>query len=205
MRLLEPPVHASSDDPIVANTQLQPPPIFGITSTPQPFVAQALPSGVTLNHLLDIAKMIFKSGLEQKQFTFMRASTPRTMVAQLSDAWERRKLDILRIRNLQANWDGEGASAFSFETANTAEAILELAASSFHRDSLPSAELPKIVPMSDGTIIVKWIRQNRELKCIVDGERVEVLRWSPIDNYASDDLWEVDISGVGEHIDWLLR
>lgn len=119
--------------------------------------------------------------------------------------WDRLKLELLRIAQLPGNWDSENAEAVAPGTVVTASRLLDLCRGVSR--SLPNAirSTPILLASPEGSIVIKWINGNRELKCIVTDDVVEVLRWSPLDAYESEGMWEVAAEGVLEHIEWLLR
>lgn len=119
--------------------------------------------------------------------------------------WDRARLELLRVSKLERNWDGESAAPVMEATLRTANVLLEAAALLANSRQMLDKAIPKIFPSSDGSITFKFLRADKELKCIVDEDSVEVLRWQPLEAFEAEDLWKVAVSDVPEHIDWLFR
>jgi hypothetical protein len=128
------------------------------------------------------------------------ASQPRRNAA----AWDRLTLELMLIANLGPNWDREGAEPISPTSVRTAAILLQ-----FARVAAESSDvvhpLPLLVPSVEGGITLKWIRAEKELKCTVNGESVEVVRWGSAEAYESQGLWELPVKRVPEHFAWLLQ
>jgi hypothetical protein len=119
--------------------------------------------------------------------------------------WDRARLELLRISSLELNWDGENAAPVMEETMRTATVLIETAALLGDSARTLDQAVPKIFPSANGSITFKFVRADKELKCIVNEGTVEVLRWQPLEAFEAENLWEVPVSDVPEHIDWLLR
>jgi hypothetical protein len=120
-------------------------------------------------------------------------------------AWDRLNLELMRIASLRENWDGEGAAAISYESAGSASTLLSLARAAPGKFDAITYAMPLLVPSVDGGITLKWVHNSKELHCTVDGNTAEVIRWSSLDAYESDGLWETPIHGVAEHFRWLFQ
>jgi hypothetical protein len=118
--------------------------------------------------------------------------------------WDRARLELLRMSELGLNWDGENAQPVMEETVRTATVLLNEAALLADITRAPDEARPKIIPSPNGSITFKFVRADKELKCIVNQDMVEVLRWQPLAAFEAENLWEVPVSGVPEHIAWLL-
>lgn len=122
-----------------------------------------------------------------------------------SVAWERLSLELMRIASLEPNWDGEEADAVSLVAVNNAALLLSNAKMLIAHSTIIEDTVPALIPSVDGGVILKWLRGNKELKCTIFGERVEVVRWRSLDRYESDGFWEVAVPQVSEHFEWLLQ
>ena len=119
--------------------------------------------------------------------------------------WDRLVLDLMRISTLPDNWDGEGAEAVPANALSAASMLLSLARAAAESPSRLECPAPGLYPSIEGGVVLKWVSGDRELKCTVMGETVEVVRWRSADAYASDGLWDVPVQGVWEHFEWLLQ
>ena len=128
----------------------------------------------------------------------------RTMPGKNSLAWDRLTLELMRISTLESNWDNEGAEAISLGTKIKMTILLSLARKAAEESVTNECSLPTVFPSVDGSVILKWIRAGKELKCTVLDDEVEVVRWQS-DAYESDGLWVLPIESVAEHFEWLLR
>ena len=73
------------------------------------------------------------------------------------------------------------------------------------QSTIAQCTVPIVMPAIDGGVILKWVQGGRELKCIVRGDIVEVVRWRSLDGYESDGFWEIPVPRVAEHFEWLLQ
>ena len=120
-------------------------------------------------------------------------------------AWDRLSLELMRIASLEQNWDGENAEPIPQKAATNAAVLLFLARAAMERSTITQCTVPLIIPDVEGGVILKWVQGNRELKCIVRSDIVEVVRWRSLDRYESDGFWEIPVSRVAEHFEWLLK
>jgi hypothetical protein len=111
----------------------------------------------------------------------------------------------MRIASLEGNWDDEGAEPVPQKAARDASILLFLARAAAEQSPIARCPLPTIVPAVDGGVTLKWVQGNRELKCIVRSDNVEVVRWRSLDRYESDGFWELPVQRVAEHFEWLLQ
>lgn len=128
----------------------------------------------------------------------------RTVPSKNSLSWDRLTLELMRISTLESNWDNEGADAIS-HTAKIKMTILLSLARKAAESATSECSLPTVYPSVDGSVILKWIRAGKELKCTVLEDEVEVVRWQSSDAYESDGLWVLPVENVAEHFEWLLR
>jgi hypothetical protein len=119
--------------------------------------------------------------------------------------WDRLNLELMRIASLEPNWDGEGAKPVPQQAATNATVLLFLAKTATERSTIVQCTVPDIFPDVEGGVILKWVQGNKELKCIVRGDIVEVVRWRSKDGYESDGFWEIPAQCVTEHFEWLLQ
>jgi hypothetical protein len=122
-----------------------------------------------------------------------------------SFAWDRLSLELMRIASLGTNWDGEGAEAVPPKAARNTGVLLFLARAAMEQSTIAQCTVPIVMPAIDGGVILKWVQGGRELKCIVRGDIVEVVRWRSLDGYESDGFWEIPVPRVAEHFEWLLQ
>jgi hypothetical protein len=132
-------------------------------------------------------------------------SQPTRLTGITALKWDRLNLDLMCIANLNPNWDGEGAEAIPQNAVNTAATLLFLAKSALEQSNMAQCPVPTLSPAVEGGIMLKWMHRSKELKCIVLGDLVEVVRWRSPNSYESDGLWEVPVEQVKEHFEWLLR
>ena len=119
--------------------------------------------------------------------------------------WDRLNLELMRIASLKPNWDGEGAEPVPQQATTNAAVLLFMARAAIDQSPIVQCTLPTIIPAVDGGVTLKWVQGNRELKCIVRGDIVEVVRWRSLDRYESDGYWEIPVPRVVEHFEWLLQ
>jgi hypothetical protein len=119
--------------------------------------------------------------------------------------WERLSFDLMRIASLEPNWDGEGAEAVSQNAVKGATILLFLARSAMEQYAHSPGPMPTLYATVEGSVALKWIHGQKELKCTVLGDIVEVVRWRSLDRYESDGFWEIPVGRVGEHLEWLLQ
>jgi hypothetical protein len=114
----------------------------------------------------------------------------------------------MRIASLERNWDGEGAEPVPQQATTNAAVLLFLAKAAkeaMEQSTITQCTFPIVLPTVDGGVILKWVQGNRELKCIVRGDIVEVIRWRSLDGFESDGFWEIPVTRVAEHFEWLLQ
>ena len=119
--------------------------------------------------------------------------------------WDRARLELMRIASLVPNWDGEGADPVSPNAIKQAGILLQSAKNAVESAELIDCPLPTIYASLDGGVTLKWTRAGKELKCTVYSDQVEVIRWRSPEAYESDGYWEIPVTKIGEHFDWLLR
>jgi hypothetical protein len=119
--------------------------------------------------------------------------------------WERLSLELMRIANLESNWDGEGGEAVQQSTVTTTTILLTIAKSVMERFADSPSTVPALFPTVEGGAALNWIRGQKELKCTVFGDIVEVVRWRSPDRFESDGLWEIPVPRVREHFEWLFQ
>jgi hypothetical protein len=112
---------------------------------------------------------------------------------------------MMRISTLPRDWDGDGAQAISADAVRTAYTLLSLAQTAAQSCRLLQCPVPGVFPSVDGTIVLKWVVGSKELKCTATDVMVEVVRWSSVEAYESDGLWEVPVHQISEHFAWLLQ
>ena len=100
--------------------------------------------------------------------------------ADTTQIWEQRKLEILSYKELEENWDGEGAPAFREELVFSAVLFL-----SELRDKLGKYPPNRVIPSQDGEIVFEWQGEGYFIEaCISQPYRVE---------------WMLDIDGRVNH------
>lgn len=119
-------------------------------------------------------------------------------------SWDRLSIELMRIANLPPNWDGESADAPSKLAVKTAGDLLIIAQTVVELATTAECPLPALFPTVDGGVLLKWTYGDKELKCTVVGDGVEVIRWKSVQAYESDGLWELPVRRVAEHFEWLL-
>ena len=119
--------------------------------------------------------------------------------------WDRVRLELMRIASLVPNWDGEGADPVSPNAVKQAGILLQSAKNAAESAELVDYPLPTIYAALDGGVTLKWTRAGKELKCTAYGDQVEVIRWRSPEVYEADGFWEIPVTKIGEHFDWLLR
>lgn len=105
------------------------------------------------------------------------------------------------LRQLEEDWDEDGAAGFNDETLTTAHQVLDRIA--LLTLGTRTEVRPQLVPMPDGTVIFRWINDDRELAITVDNMAVQVQRWTPLESYEAEGHWETSGSEIGEHLEWL--
>ena len=122
--------------------------------------------------------------------------------------WNGLNLELMRIASLEPNWDGEGAERVPQKAATNAVVLLFLAKAAKdvkEQSNMTQCTFPIVLPAVDGGVILKWVQGNKELKCTVRNDFVEVIRWRSLDRYESDGFWEIPVPHVAEHFEWLLQ
>jgi hypothetical protein len=108
-----------------------------------------------------------------------------------------------RFSKFKANWDEDGAEAFSPETIASAHEVV----ASFD-DAILKSDLvitaPMVSPCTDGRISFAWRLGSKELWIFVKDNTVDVYRWEPAEGHDSQPFEQVAIANIQEHIDWLL-
>ena len=126
-------------------------------------------------------------------------------ISNSSFAWDRLSIELMRIASLGPNWDGEGAEAVPQSAVVTTAELLFLARTVSRRPTVAQSSFPTLMPAVDGGVTFKWTRAGKELKCTVLDGTVEVVRWKSPDGYESDGMWEIPVSKVAEHFEWLVQ
>ncbi len=147
-------------------------------------------------------------GVVRSFYSFISGSTPASIgcaAGRSFFAWDRLSLDLMRIASLERNWDGEGAEPVPQKAATNATVLLFLARTAMEKSAMVQCSAPIITPDVEGGVVLKWVQGNRELKCIVRGDIVEVVRWRSVHRYDSDGFWEIPVQRVAEHFEWLLH
>lgn len=118
------------------------------------------------------------------------------------------------LRALQAQLDQtislsakSGVEKFADFDESTLGACREIirALSPYLMESQARDEQLYLVPSADGSVLFKWIRNNKELSITVEQNLVQVQRWTPVTSYESEGYWEITPGQVREHFDWLTR
>jgi hypothetical protein len=111
----------------------------------------------------------------------------------------------MRIASLDQNWDGEGAEPVPPRAAINTAVLLSLARAAVEQSAINDCPVPIVIPAVDGGVTLKWVQGDRELKCTVRGDIVEVVRWRSPNAYESDGYWEIPVQLVAEHFRWLIQ
>jgi hypothetical protein len=100
-----------------------------------------------------------------------------------------------------------GIKEFADFDKSTIDACREIirALSSYLVEGQTRDENVYLVPSEDGTVLFKWIRNNKELSITVEQNLLQVQRWMPLTSYESEGYWEITPGQVREHFDWLTR
>jgi hypothetical protein len=100
-----------------------------------------------------------------------------------------------------------GSEKFADFEESTLDACQELinTLSSYLVNSQVKNESLFLVPSEDGTILFKWIRNNKELSITIEQNVLQVQRWTPLSSYQSEGYWEITPDHVRDHFDWLIR
>jgi hypothetical protein len=122
-----------------------------------------------------------------------------------SFTWDRLSLELMRIASLSHDWAGEGAQAVPLKAVSSTAALLLLAKKATERFPAAQCPMPTLFPSVEGGILFKWLKGNKELKCTIFGDFIEVIRWRSPDRYDSDGIWELPVQAVAEHFEWLLK